>query len=348
MMIKKRLASSSAQNPIEAVMGAIEEIVLHRKRSSNQLRAPTVDERAALYLRAVHEKHDFTNEEHSRARDLILDAMAADIISKIKPSRLESVPDRRPLQPHLPLKGMEPDAPISGIWLSDSVDGGNFQAAVAPREFYQVSDQFGKSAESTLARVEFTLPRQRAVAASAFKRAKRSLSICGAMAIAAAIASFLITAVPTSWFATNPNSFGPQVAMPAPPLSLDIKAELSAPKQVETMAARRSTVLTLDNDTLRILAPAEEIADLLKRGRELVAAHDIPAARLLLERAAEAGDASAALELGATYDPIVLKEYSGMTIAPDIAKARTWYQTAKVLGSAEASKRLERLVGADR
>jgi hypothetical protein len=39
---------------------------------------------------------------------------------------------------------------------------------------------------------------------------------------------------------------------------------------------------------------------------------------------------------------------SEMTIAPDIAMARAWYQTAKELGSVEASKRLDRLLGADR
>jgi hypothetical protein len=40
---------------------------------------PTLDERATLYLRAVYGNRDFTNEEHSRARNLMLTAMAADI-----------------------------------------------------------------------------------------------------------------------------------------------------------------------------------------------------------------------------------------------------------------------------
>ena len=52
----------------------------------------------------------------------------------------------------------------------------------------------------------------------------------------------------------------------------------------------------------------EQIAYLLKRGGELIAAGDISLARLVLKQAAEAGNASAAFELGATYDPFVVKE----------------------------------------
>src|SRR5262245_39625102 len=48
----------------------------------DQLPLPTLDERASLYLRAVHGDRDFTGEEHANARDLILDAMAADIASR--------------------------------------------------------------------------------------------------------------------------------------------------------------------------------------------------------------------------------------------------------------------------
>ncbi|MFL5028621.1 MAG: caspase domain-containing protein, partial [Xanthobacteraceae bacterium] len=46
----------------------------------------------------------------------------------------------------------------------------------------------------------------------------------------------------------------------------------------------------------------EEIALLLKRGRDLMASGDLSAARLVLQRAAEARDAEAAMALAATYD----------------------------------------------
>jgi hypothetical protein len=118
----------------------------------------------------------------------------------------------------------------------------------------------------------------------------------------------------------------------------------------------------------------DEIATLVGRGRSLIVAGDIHNARLVLQQAAEAGNATAALELGATYDPIerkkpdaLVKTSPGEAVSvaarpassgniernfgalerralPDIAMARTWYQRAKDLGSAEAAGRLERLL----
>ena len=51
---------------------------------------------------------------------------------------------------------------------------------------------------------------------------------------------------------------------------------------------------------------AEELATLLKRARSLIAIGDIAPARLLLKRAADAQEATAALLLAQTYDPAVL------------------------------------------
>ena len=92
----------------------------------------------------------------------------------------------------------------------------------------------------------------------------------------------------------------------------------------------------------------KEIAALIKRGEELASTGDIPAARLLLQRAAEARNARAAFELAATYDPIVIKQLSRSGTAPDLALARAWYQRARDWGSPEAPKQLEALASADR
>jgi len=51
----------------------------HSWRSAGQPPLPTLDERANLYLRAIHGRDDFTDEEYSNARNLILDAMAAEV-----------------------------------------------------------------------------------------------------------------------------------------------------------------------------------------------------------------------------------------------------------------------------
>ncbi len=87
----------------------------------------------------------------------------------------------------------------------------------------------------------------------------------------------------------------------------------------------------------------DEIARLLKRGDELIASGDLAAARLVLQRAAEAGDARGALALAGTYDPMVLEKLPLHGFAPNIAMARSWYEKARQFGSADASRRLEML-----
>ncbi len=88
---------------------------------------------------------------------------------------------------------------------------------------------------------------------------------------------------------------------------------------------------------------ADELATFLNRAKGLLAAGDIPSARLLLERAADAQDGSAALLLAQTYDPDVLGTQDARNIIPDAATARAWYQKAAQFGSADAQRRLAQL-----
>jgi hypothetical protein len=87
----------------------------------------------------------------------------------------------------------------------------------------------------------------------------------------------------------------------------------------------------------------DEIAVLLKRGKDLITAGDLAAARLVLRRAADANNAEAALALAATYDPLVLRELRVYGFTGDAAMARAWYQKAAELGSSAAPRRLEML-----
>ena len=88
---------------------------------------------------------------------------------------------------------------------------------------------------------------------------------------------------------------------------------------------------------------ADELATLMKRARESLTAGDIPVARLLLERAADGQDAGAALMLAQTYDPAVLGTSDVRNITPEPDKARSWYQRAAQLGSADAQRRLAQM-----
>jgi hypothetical protein len=87
----------------------------------------------------------------------------------------------------------------------------------------------------------------------------------------------------------------------------------------------------------------DELATLLKRAKGLLAVGDITSARLLLERAADAQEAEAALMLAGTYDPQVLGVQDMRSITADPAMARNWYQKAAQLGSADAQRRLSQL-----
>ncbi|WP_213289824.1 hypothetical protein [Bradyrhizobium sp. sGM-13] len=102
------------------------------------------------------------------------------------------------------------------------------------------------------------------------------------------------------------------------------------------------------HEPAREAAPArridpEELAALLKRAKGLLAIGDITSARLLLERAADAQEAEAALMLAGTYDPQVLGSQDLRSVTPDPAAARLWYQKAAQLGSPDAKRRLGQL-----
>jgi TPR repeat protein len=110
------------------------------------------------------------------------------------------------------------------------------------------------------------------------------------------------------------------------------------PAAVDQTTASSSSIRQLDRN---------EVNMLVKRGEEFLMAGDFAAARLMLQRAAEAGDPHASLVLGATYDPIEVKHLGVRGIVASVATARTWYEKAEQFGSAEARRRLELLAKRD-
>jgi TPR repeat protein len=126
----------------------------------------------------------------------------------------------------------------------------------------------------------------------------------------------------------------------------------ASPSRDEIAAAYQSAIKTrvvAVEPATREAAPAarridpDELAALLKRAKGLLAIGDITSARLLLERAADAQEADAALMLAGTYDPQVLGTQDMRSITPDPAAARLWYQKAAQLGSSDAKRRLSQI-----
>lgn len=116
--------------------------------------------------------------------------------------------------------------------------------------------------------------------------------------------------------------------------ALQAQTPVPQPAPVATPPAPPPPARTLDADTL---------AGLMARAKSLLTVGDIVAARLLLERAANAQDATAAFLLAQTYDPAVLGTSDARRIAADATAARDWYQKAAALGSAEARQHLAQL-----
>jgi TPR repeat protein len=126
------------------------------------------------------------------------------------------------------------------------------------------------------------------------------------------------------------------------PTREDIKTAYQSALQGSAPRAAAVAEPVIPGDAIHHLDP-DEVASSLKRADALIASGDLAAARLVLRRAADAGDARAAMTLGETYDPAVLEKLGVHGVVPDLAMARGWYEKAKQFGATEATQRLELL-----
>ena len=139
-----------------------------------------------------------------------------------------------------------------------------------------------------------------------------------------------------------PSNAGVRASTPAPRVTRDdIALALRSAQQNQVQTDPAPPAEAAPATTRRL--DADELANLLKRAKGLIAIGDIAPARLLLERAADAQEASAALLLAQTYDPAVLGTQDMRSITPDPAMARDWYQKAARLGSMDARQRLAQM-----
>jgi hypothetical protein len=158
--------------------------------------------------------------------------------------------------------------------------------------------------------------------------------------------------------ATNGPSLSPTASLPAskqPPRSTEA-AVLAADEPRPTAnqfqpPAKTAPIPAPQSDSPGPVKRTEVLDDsqitmLIRRGKDFLTNGDFVSARLLLNRAADAGSAEAALTLGSTFDPFVIQRLGAVAIKPDIDRARKWYQRAAELGSAAASQQLANLARA--
>jgi hypothetical protein len=113
----------------------------------------------------------------------------------------------------------------------------------------------------------------------------------------------------------------------------------SAPAPAAVVTPPPHTEAPSPAPTVGATLPPDLMAALIKRGNESLGLGDISSARLLFQRAAEAGNATAATDLGKTYDP----NFSTPAGTGDRSRAAEWYQKAIALGDPTAADLLKRL-----
>ena len=144
----------------------------------------------------------------------------------------------------------------------------------------------------------------------------------------------------------------PTPAAPEGEPKLILGSPLLPPGWLQPKAAKTPAQTLEATSTFASLAPwnhptapfsRAEIAALLARGDWMFATGNLASARLLYERAADAGEARAAVRLGETFDPVYLdgSNLRGMKGNPDTAVF--WYRHARDLGATGIASRLKKL-----
>jgi hypothetical protein len=169
------------------------------------------------------------------------------------------------------------------------------------------------------------------------------------------IEAFVQRIIGSPWMSVGQLGLPPTRAQDDDPETLapgEIASEQTETSQTATISDRATVAMSEPAATgaesppsskaVRTLDP-EELKFLTRQGEQFALAGDLVTARFLFQRAAEAGDATAAMALGATYDPDVLAKLGVIGVGADVEKARSWYQKAESQGSAQAPRRLQAL-----
>jgi hypothetical protein len=112
---------------------------------------------------------------------------------------------------------------------------------------------------------------------------------------------------------------------------------------IRPVAANQTTAAAARSDARPDPVNAAEVARLAARASMLLGQGDIASARIVLERAAETGNAQASFALAETYDPLVLRKWGAYGTLGDAAKARDLYARAQAGGVKEARERFDAL-----
>jgi hypothetical protein len=317
-----------------------------------------------FYLSALHGRREFTTEERSKARAALLREMVANVTNDKRGGIVgpEPILDPSPIErfyaamPGAPLN--KPSLQFEVRLARASVAGG-----LADARYDEYEDLEAARFSAPTADIRHAETRHR----------PRNRRVFAFVATTAVLALAVFAIAPRTWFGPFLSDSTPSVVAQLPPLERSTPVQtVQSPIDPSLAFGRRAPVQTVQSplpfgasnsfilpreQSLSQTNKAQWISELLKRGNDLIAAGDINAARIVLQDAADAGNATAALMLGATFDPnefAGLKkpdavrltspvEMGGVPSHPDVEIARSWYEKARDLGSTEAAERLKKL-----
>jgi hypothetical protein len=129
--------------------------------------------------------------------------------------------------------------------------------------------------------------------------------------------------------------------------SISLASPLHATGELQPVTMTSTTPIPVKAATITtkstVAIGPEEAEKLYRRAEGLVADGDFAGARLLLERAVEAGHAGAIFMLASTYDPNVLRKVNALGLKGEPDKARALYQQALAAGIDDSNGRLSAL-----
>lgn len=332
-------ARETPQQPSQAILAAIERLRLERLRST----APSPHAAVADDAEMHHHQHDDRQQELPLTADAhaidIEAAMADTVRAAWTPPSLDPVTMPEPPKPRLggPTWGMV--ARLSGA-VGFAAIVALFVAGVVPLPSIDISLNSDEGAKAASAMMPAFANRD-----ARGPRQPLPVTVADASPSAPLPASAMVALAPSA----PPAKAQPSSALPTDVLSafasLDTTATVPAPAQLGSKVESPQALAPPSMSSLPEVRALDrdELASLVRRGQALLAEGDISSARLLLRRAAEAGDAAAALTLAGTYDRAELAKLKVIGVAPDHAQAKVWYTKAIEQGSAEAVRRLQQL-----
>lgn len=254
-------------------------------------------------------------------RFVVRDTISIDVAPRMAPAETTSAPAVA-VAVALPQKSAEPPA------------GNDARVAVASPVDIALPDPVMRL-PATAPVIE--VPAVVALAPTLLRATEAKVNNEGGAAAAPAAAGSVATAVPAAPVRSKATE-APSVAGKQAPAKTAAVAIAAAAVQPVTEQPAQTKAKAIGD-----LVEQKRLAGNLDRGRRLLDVGNVAMARPLLERAAAAGSAQAALLLGASYDPLWLRTKGAIGVEPDETKARSWYEIARKGGAADAEKMLSAL-----